>query len=347
MEILDTTIRDGSYAVDFKFSCEDVKNLVSKSNRIGINYIEIGHGMGLNASSSINGISLHSDIEYMVAAKEASPESKLGFFCIPGIARIEDLHLCKEYGMYFIRVGINVTEYKRIKKYVEEAKKLGLHVAVNYMKSYVASPHEFSEATSYASKCGADCIYIVDSAGCMLAEDIDEYINVIRQTSNIKIGFHGHNNIGLAVSNSIHCVLTGVDYIDCSYQGLGRSCGNASLEQFVMVLERMGIGTQMDIPRVLEYGYSALRNIVNQEKLTNPLDYVCGYAGFHSSYLKDVYRCCVENKVDPLRLIIEYSKENRISLDYSRLNQVATRLPKDMDLNPYSFADYFSDRYYI
>lgn len=71
MKILDTTIRDGSYAIDFKFTCDDVENIVTKLERLGLEYIEIGHGMGLNASSLEHGISLHSDIEYMYAAKKS------------------------------------------------------------------------------------------------------------------------------------------------------------------------------------------------------------------------------------------------------------------------------------
>ena len=72
MTILDTTVRDGSYAVDFKFSCNDVQDLVGKSERIGIEYIEIGHGLGLNASGPGHGISLQTDVEYMRAARQTA-----------------------------------------------------------------------------------------------------------------------------------------------------------------------------------------------------------------------------------------------------------------------------------
>ncbi|EGN37325.1 hypothetical protein HMPREF0988_01732 [Lachnospiraceae bacterium 1_4_56FAA] len=80
MKILDTTIRDGSYAIDFKFSCKDVQNLVEKAEKIGIEYIEIGHGQGLNASSPEHGIALQSDEEYMKAARKVAGKAKLGFF---------------------------------------------------------------------------------------------------------------------------------------------------------------------------------------------------------------------------------------------------------------------------
>lgn len=344
MKILDTTIRDGSYAVDFKFSCKDVQDLVSKSNRIGIEYIEIGHGQGLNASSYEHGFALQTDTEYMDAAREVAGNSKLGFFCIPGIARVEDIDTAKEHGIDFIRIGVTVQEYEKAKPYVNRCQNLGLEVFVNFMKTYSATPEEFAIAAADLYMNGVECVYIVDSAGSMSAQDIGEYISATRERTEISLGFHGHNNLGLAVSNTLHCVKKGIEFIDCTFQGLGRSLGNASLEQVVMAMERRGYPTGFDIPRVLEYGYAGLRNIVN-ERLVNPLDYMCGYAGFHSSFLKDIYRCCSEKEVDPLRLIMAYSKENKMTMDYERLCNIADLLPKDLDDNPYSFGEYFSAKY--
>ncbi len=344
MKILDTTVRDGSYAVDFKFSCKEVRDLVGKSQRIGIEYIEIGHGQGLNASSYEHGFALQTDEEYMDAAREVADKSKLGFFCIPGIARVEDIKTAKDHKMDFIRIGVPVQQYEKAKPYVDRCKIEGMEVFVNFMKTYSATPKEFAAAAADIYKNGAECVYIVDSAGSMSANDIGEYIDITRQESDVKIGFHGHNNLGLAVDNTLYCVRKGIEFIDCSFQGIGRSLGNASLEQVIMVLERRGYQTGFDIPRVLEYGYAGLRNII-REKLVNPLDYICGYAGFHSGFLKDIYRCCSEKEVDPLRLIVAYSKENKMTMDYERLCQVAELLPKDLDDNPYSFGEYFSAGY--
>ena len=107
MKILDTTIRDGSYAVDFNFSCSDVKNISSKLEEMGLELIEIGHGMGLHASSPANGLCAQTDEEYMLAANDVLTKSKFGMFCIPGIARLEDLQLAADCGASFIRVGVN------------------------------------------------------------------------------------------------------------------------------------------------------------------------------------------------------------------------------------------------
>ena len=82
MTLFDTTIRDGSYYVDFKLSSEDVRETVDKVSKLGFSYIEIGHGKGLGASSPENGLSMETDIEYMNAANKVRRDSKLGFFCI-------------------------------------------------------------------------------------------------------------------------------------------------------------------------------------------------------------------------------------------------------------------------
>lgn len=344
MKIIDTTLRDGSYAVDFKFTCNNVRDLVSRAQRIGIEYIEIGHGQGLNASSLEYGVAAQTDTEYMDAARNVANKSKLGFFCIPNIARIEDIDIAKAHGMDFLRIGITVQEYKKAMPYIDKCQKEKIEVFVNFMKTYSASPEEFSIVATDLYQHGVNCVYIVDSAGSMSAQDIGEYISVTKAKVPIGIGFHGHNNLGLAVDNTLYCVKKGIEFVDCSFQGLGRSLGNAPLEQVVMVMERRGYSTGFDIPQVLEYGYAGLKDIV-QEKLVNPLDYMCGYAGFHSSFLKDVYRCCNDKKVDPLRLIMAYGAVNKMTMDYGRLCEVADSLPKDMDENPYSFEEYFSERY--
>lgn len=347
MKILDVTIRDGSYAVDFKYSRAEVKDIVSRLTCLGIEYIEIGHGMGLNASSPERGISLRTDEEYIRAAKEVANKSKIGVFCIPGIARMEDLRMAANCGVGFIRIGVPVEKVTDALPYVVESKKLGMKVMVNFMKSYANTPDAFAQSARTAYEAGAETVYLVDSAGYMLPAEITAFYNATKTAcKEVELGFHGHNNIGYAVSNSIHCAELGFEYIDTSFQGLGRSIGNASTEMFVMAYERAhehdGKSLGIDIPRLLEYSYVAMRDIMGQ-KVMHPLDLICGYTGFHSAFLKQIFHCCDSMNVDPLRLIIAYSKKNKLTLDYNELCEVAKTLPQDnFDTNPYNFRKHFS-----
>lgn len=345
MTLFDTTIRDGSYALDFKWTYEDVSKILTKVEKLGFEYIEIGHGLGLNASSAEHGYSLLSDIEYMKIAGNTLKKSKYGFFCIPGIARYDDLKIANDNGVAFVRVGVNVVTPELAIPYIREAKKLGLEVMTNFMKSYAVSPEKFAKAAQLVNDEGVDAVYIVDSAGCMIPGQLDSfYENTKSLCGNLKLGFHGHNNIGLAVANSIRCAQLGFDYIDCTLQGIGRSIGNAPTEQLVMSLMKYGYDFNIDVPCLLEWGYDSIKDVSDRSVL-HPLDLVCGHTGFHSSFLKSIYKCANEKKVDPLRLIIEYTKTNILTMDYDELLKTADKLQIDTDDNPYSFRKYFSESF--
>lgn len=344
-KIFDCTIRDGSYAVNFKFTRTDVKNIVSRLVRLGIEYIEIGHGQGLNASSPERGESLYSDKEYIDAAMTVAGDSKIGVFCIPGIARMEDLEMAKDRGASFIRIGVTIADIAKAQKYVEYAKNLGFEIMLNFMKSYSRSSQCFAQSCKIAHEMGVDYVYLVDSAGTMLPEDIESFQSeAITLCPDLKLGFHGHNNMGLGVANGLKCIELGFSFVDCSFQGLGRSIGNIATEKFVMAASKK-YGKQyydIDIPRLLEYGYVVLKDI-SDRNLESPLELICGYTGFHSSYLKDIYHCCCDFNVDPLRLIMAYAKIDKEKIDREKLAEVAKSLPTDnVDDHPYNFRDFFN-----
>lgn len=350
MRILDTTIRDGSYSVDFKFTCGDVKNAVSRLTKLGIDRIEIGHGLGLNASSPERGISLCPDEAYLEAAREVSADAGIGMFCIPGIAQKGNIASAKAHGLSFVRIGVTADNLLSALPYLNEARENGVVPMVNFMKSYVFEPVFLAKQAKSAFEAGAETVYLVDSAGCMLPEEVGNAVAVIREEvgGDGKIGFHGHNNLGLAVANSLAAVENGADDIDCTFQGIGRSLGNTPTETFVMAYRKKygENACPIDVPKLLEYGYVLLKDIAPNREILNPLDLICGYCGFHSSFLKDIFRCCNEKDVDPLRLIIAYTAVNRKTMDYEQLCKAADTLPRDdFEGHPYSFRRYFSNIY--
>src|SRR5262245_43643527 len=105
--ILDCTIRDGSYVVDFQFTAEDTAVIAAGLERAGVEWIEIGHGLGLNASAAGKGVSAATDDEYLQAAAKTLSRANWGTFFIPGIGRAIDLERAAGYGMKFVRIGAN------------------------------------------------------------------------------------------------------------------------------------------------------------------------------------------------------------------------------------------------
>src|SRR5579859_6221930 len=203
LQLLDVTLRDGSYTIDFSFTAEDTANLCRGLEMAGVQYIEVGHGVGLGASGEKHGVAAASYEEYMQAAQGALTKSKWGMFCIPGIATLEHLDLAQRYKMDFIRVGTNVTEVEVSELFIKKAKAAGMFVAANYMKSYALPPEEFAKKVLLSQSYGVDMIYIVDSAGSMFPDDVVAYFKAVRAVTDIAVGFHGHENLGLSVANSL------------------------------------------------------------------------------------------------------------------------------------------------
>ncbi len=330
-QIMDVTLRDGSYKINFQFSNTDVQCIGGGLDRLGIPYIEIGHGMGIGASGPRYGAALHTDMEYLQAAKETVCKAKVGMFCVPGVASLEQVERLCAAGLDFVRVGTNVDAIEKSEPYIRLCKKMGVMVMANYMKSYVMEPAQFAQQVKKSESYGADAVYLVDSAGSMLPADILRYYEEIRAVSALPLGYHGHNNLGLALSNSLYAAEIGFSLIDASLQGLGRSAGNTVTEHLIAVSQKMRGKEDVDVSELLLLGKKYVARFVGSG-ITDPIDTVCGLAGFHSSYLQAVHRCAGKFGVSPLDLIAAYAKVDRLDMDENRLETIAKQLPQKKEV---------------
>lgn len=342
--ILDTTLRDGSYAVNYSFTSADTAIICHELEEAGFDFIEIGHGVGLNGSNLGYGKAAATDEEYMAAAKGSLKKAKWGMFCIPGIAQIENIDVAARYGMNFIRVGTNITEVKRSEPFIRKSKEKGMFVAANYMKSYALPPEDFAKNVKLSEEYGADMVYIVDSAGGMFPDDIKKYFQAIRQVSNIPVGFHGHNNLDLAVANSLEAIAFGVEFIDASLQGLGRSAGNTPTECLVAALLKRGHSLNINLLKVLGVGQKFIQPLLTKKGIM-PLDLIAGYADFHSSYMHYIQKYSAKYNVNPAILIIELCKIDKINVNEEILDSIAQQIKtnESLYLGEYGFFSYFGE----
>lgn len=326
VEILETTLRDGSYAVNHSFTAADTETICRALDRAGFRFIEVGHGLGLGASERGGGRAAATDEAYLEAAQRAVTHARFGVPCVPGIGRIEAVQMAADRGMGFIRICSDVHRVEESAAYIRAAKRCGLFVTANHMKSYTVPPREFAEVVRKSVGYGADLVYIVDSAGCMTPEELVEYVRAIREVTDIPLGFHGHNNLGLAVANSLRMVDEGVLFVDGSLQGLGRGAGNAVTEMLLAALQKRGQALHIDLLTTLALGAEHMRPFCAGREIVDPLDIVAGYAGFHSSFLPKVMAAAGRNGVDPARMIIELCKVDRVNADDAVLERVALQM---------------------
>ena len=324
VHILDTTLRDGSYTIDFQFTAEDTANIVSGLETAGIRWIEVGHGLGLGASRSGRGKAAASDEAYMHAAAEALSTAKFGPFFIPGIGTKEDIDRAVNCGAHFIRIGTDphTHDVKAGLPFIEYAKEQGLIVFANLMKSYLVPPKTFAQNAAHCAKAGADCVYIMDSAGGMLPEEIDRYIKETLEQCSSPLGFHGHDNLSMAIANSLQALKSGAQFVDGSLQGLGRSAGNATMEALISVLQLQGHCSEINSEELVRTGQKWITPL-SVPKAHHGLSVLSGRAKVHSAIMPILMEVAEQAHITPETLLLKISETGTLNPNKEHLEQLA------------------------
>lgn len=325
VDVMEVTLRDGSYLVDFQFTGEDTATIGGALQAVGFRWIEVGHGVGLGASRSTSEKAAASDEEYLEAAAATFHGAKWGMFFIPGVANAEDLRLAAAHGMKFVRIGTNVTQSEQARPFVELAKELGLIVSYNAMKSYAVAPPEFAAIAANVGSWGTDYVCLVDSAGSFDPQTVAAYLRATRETTDVAIGFHGHDNLAMAIANTLRAVEEGASLVDTSLQGMGRSAGNAITEVLVGILQQRGLMRHIDLKATMDVGIGLISPLLGR-RLVDPIAVTAGLARFHSSFLPKVQQYARRYAIDVRDLIVRLTQEDQIGAPDALLEKLSRDL---------------------
>ncbi|CCO23222.1 4-hydroxy-2-oxovalerate aldolase [Maridesulfovibrio hydrothermalis] len=325
VEILECSLRDGSYAIDFNFTSADTELLVNELSTIGFNWIEIGHGLGMGASLAGKGVMPNNDLTLLKAARKKT-SANIGMFYIPSLSSIDQLSIAASEGLDFVRIGANATEPLKAFSHISRAKQIGLTVGMNFMKSYAVSPKEFGVMARQAVEAGADIIYLVDSVGGMTPNEVEEYFSETKKNCSCEMGFHGHDNLRMAVANTLKAHECGARFLDATLMGIGRGAGNAPSEALICLLEESGIPTGIDIASLLKIADTYICPLMDNLTMYNTKEVAMGYGKFHSSHLPKIKKASLKYNADEKELIITMGRIDPVNIDDKVLEEVAEKL---------------------
>ncbi|GIJ62229.1 4-hydroxy-2-oxovalerate aldolase [Virgisporangium aurantiacum] len=322
-DVMDCTLRDGSYAVGFQFAEGDIHAVLTGLDAAGIRLVELGHGLGLGAAGALGKPMLVPE-ERCFELAAGLRRAAWGMFCIPGIATLSHLRRAAAAGMRFVRVGVDITDVTPAERFVETAKGLGLLTFANLMKTNVLDADGVGDAAQQCEKYGADAVYLVDSAGAYLPDEVRDLVAAVGQRLDVPLGFHGHDNLGLANANALAAAAAGARYIDTTLDGIGRGAGNAVTECFAAIVRDDAAGG---------YDYRALAQL--SETVVRPLarlhdDRVYQVMGAvtrtHSSFFPLISGCARAAGVDAFELMAEVADVDRIAPTEGLVREIAGRL---------------------
>jgi len=329
--LVDMTLRDGMHAVDHQFTPDQMAEVAGALDAADMDVVEVSHGDGMGGSSINYGVSAADTEAYLDAVAPELTDTELSVLLLPGIGTVEDLDLAADHGADICRIATHVTEADISEEHFEYVNERGLEANGLLMLSHMAPPETVLEQAKLMEEYGAEAVYVMDSAGALLPQDVRDRVGLLTDELSIDVGFHAHNNLGLAIGNTLAALDEGAVTVDGCLRGLGAGSGNAQMEVLVGALDRAGYDVGPDLYGVMDAAEDVLLPMLDDDTMPE-LDndsLLLGYAGVYSSFLRHARRAGEQYGVDPRDIIVELGEMEVVGGQEDLITDVADRLARE------------------
>ncbi len=326
----DNTLRDGMHPKRHQITLEQARDVARALDEAGVPLIEATHGDGLGGASVTYGMPRHTDVEYISAVAGAVKRAKVSALLLPGIGTADELAKAKDAGASVIRVATHCTEADISEQHIGLSRKLGLDTVGFLMMAHSADPATLAAQARLMESYGAHCVYVTDSAGAMLPQDVTARVGALRAALDpaTEIGFHGHHNLAMGVANSLAATLAGATRIDASAAGLGAGAGNTPLEVFVAGCRRLGIDPGIDLYKAMDLAEDVVVPMMDEPVRIDRDALTLGFAGVYSSFLLFAKRAEARYGVSARDILVEMGRRKTVGGQEDLIEDVALELSR-------------------
>nr|WP_221316417.1 4-hydroxy-2-oxovalerate aldolase [Saccharopolyspora gloriosae] len=328
LRVTDTSLRDGSHHKRHQFTAEEVRDIVAALDGAGVPVIEVTHGDGLGGSSFNYGFSRTPEQELIALAARTAVHARIAFLMLPGVGVLDDIVRAQDNGAAVCRIATHCTEADVSEQHFRLARQRGLETVGFLMMAHSQPPESLAKQARIMVDAGCQCVYVVDSAGALVLEQVADRVAAIvaEVGDDAQVGFHGHENLGVAVANSIAAARAGAVQIDGSARRFGAGAGNTPVEAFVGVCDKLGIRTGVDFFAMADAAERVVRPAMPQECLLDRSALMMGYAGVYSSFLKHAERQAERYGVDAGDLLVRAGERKLVGGQEDQLITLALEL---------------------
>ena len=326
----DMTLRDGMHPKRHQMTLEQMKNVAVGLDEAGVPLIEVTHGDGLGGSSVNYGFPAHSDEEYLSTVIPLMKNAKVSALLLPGIGTVDHLRMAKDLGVHTIRVATHCTEADVSEQHITMARQLDMDTVGFLMMAHMNTPEGLIQQAKLMESYGANCIYVTDSAGYMLPDDVKVRLDAVRQAlkPETELGFHGHHNLAMGIANSLAAVEVGANSIDAAAAGLGAGAGNTPMEVFIAVCDRMGIDTGVDVLKIQDVAEDIVVPMMDHIIRVDRDSLTLGYAGVYSSFLLFAKRAEKKYGIPARELLVELGRRGMVGGQEDMIEDTAITMAK-------------------
>jgi 4-hydroxy 2-oxovalerate aldolase len=198
------------------------------------------------------------------------------------------------------------------------------------MLAHRLTPEQLARQARIMVDAGCQCVYVTDSAGALVLEEVTDRVAALLAEvgGEAQIGFHGHQNLSLAVANTLAAFRAGAVQVDGCTRGLGAGAGNTPTEALAAVCDKLGLTTGIDTFAMMRVAEEVVRPIMSTECVPDRLSLAMGYAGVYSSFMKHAHRAAARYGVDPAQILLECGRRRLVGGQEDQIPQIALELAR-------------------
>jgi 4-hydroxy-2-oxovalerate/4-hydroxy-2-oxohexanoate aldolase len=328
----DMCLRDGMHPKQHQITVEEMVTIAKAMDEAGIPLIEVTHGDGLGGASVNYGFPAASDEEYLTAVCRVLKNARVSALLLPGIGTVDHLKMAVDCGIGTIRVATHCTEADVSEQHINMAARFKALDTVGFlMMAHMIGPEELLVQLKLMEEYGANCVYITDSAGYMLPDDVTARVALARAElkPETELGFHGHHNLAMGIANSLAAVEAGANRIDGSLAGLGAGAGNTPLEVFLAVCDRMGVETGVDLFKAMDVAEDLIVPLMDHIVRVDRDSLTLGWAGVYSSFLLFAKRSAQKYGLSSRDILVELGRRKTVGGQEDMIEDLALDMAKE------------------
>src|SRR6266568_4237395 len=328
LRVTDTSLRDGSHHKRHQFTADEVRAIVAALDNAGVPVIEVTHGDGLGGSSFNYGFSHTPEQDLIKIAATTATTAKIAVLMLPGVGVMDDIIAARDNGAAICRIATHCTEADVSVQHFGLARELGLETVGFLMMAHSQPPEVLAKQARIMADAGCQCVYVVDSAGALILEQVSDRVTalVTELGADAQVGFHGHENLDLAVANSIAAARAGAVQIDGSTRRFGAGAGNTPVEAFVGVCDKLGFRIDIDFFKIVDAAEDVVLPAMPEECKLDRLALMMGYAGVYSSFLKHAFRQAERYGVSGAEILVRAGQRQLVGGQEDQLIDIALEL---------------------
>ncbi len=294
LNFIECTLRDGGYHNSWDFDKALVKDYLNVCNSLKITNLELGFRFpksnewlgeyAFTRESTLESLDLKEELNIgvMINASDFINYDQLDIDIISKTFPIE----AKNSRLNFVRIATHIKDLQLATELAEHLIEKGYKLAINIMQAHNLDEEVVSKFSNLTKDLDLQSIYFADSLGCMLPTQVNKLVNIFKNNTNHPIGIHAHNNMGLALANTIEAVNTGVNWVDMTMTGMGRGPGNTLTEDAMLYFLKPKTENKIDLISLLEKHFYPLKE--KHKWGSSPYYFLAGVNKVHPSYIQDL-----------------------------------------------------------